>query len=97
MARAALELFISRTDAVKDRVLAAEVRRYSADGIVFHDAKTCPNNSNCRYGMPGRLAAVAGVPSVVVHSDLNDLRLHADEGVRLALEAFVEQVVEARR
>ncbi len=95
MARAALELFITRTDAVKERILAAEARRYSVHGIVFHDAKTCPNNSNCRYGMPGRLAAGPGVPSVVVHSDLNDLRLHADEGVRLALEAFVEQCAEA--
>jgi len=95
MASAALELFITRTDAVKERILAAEARRYSVDGIVFHDAKTCPNNSNCRYGMPGRLAAGPGVPSVVVHSDLNDLRLHSDEGVRLALEGFVEQCTEA--
>jgi benzoyl-CoA reductase/2-hydroxyglutaryl-CoA dehydratase subunit BcrC/BadD/HgdB len=95
MARASVELFITRTDAVKERVLADEARRYSVDGMVFHDAKTCPNNSNCRYGMPGRLAAGAGVPSVIVHSDLNDLRLHADEGVRLALEAFVEQCAEA--
>lgn len=97
MARAAIELFIARTDAVKERVLASEARRYAVDGIVFHDAKTCPNNSNCRYGLPGRLWRGAGVSSVIVHSDLNDLRLHADEGVRLALEAFVEQCAEARR
>ncbi len=95
MARAAVELFISRSDAVKEGILAAEARRYGVHGIVFHDAKTCPNNSNCRYGMPGRLLRGAGVPSVVLHSDLNDLRLHADEGVRLALEAFVEQCAEA--
>ena len=29
---------------------------FKFDGIVFHDAKTCPNNSNNRYGMPQRLA-----------------------------------------
>ncbi len=28
---------------------------YQFDGIIFHDAKTCPNNSNNRYGMPERL------------------------------------------
>lgn len=97
MARAAIELFIARTDVVKEMVLAGEAVRYRVDGIVFHDAKTCPNNSNCRYGMPARLREGKGLASVIVHSDLNDLRLHADEGVRLALEAFVEQCLEARR
>lgn len=91
MARAGLELFITRTDAVKEQILEAEVRRYQATGIVFHDAKTCPHNSNSRFGMPARLSRERGIPTVVIQSDLNDLRLHFDEGVHLALEAFVEQ------
>jgi len=91
MARAGLELFISRTDPVKERILEAEARRYGVSGIVFHDAKTCPYNSNSRFGMPQRLARERGIPTVTIQSDLNDLRLHFDEGVHLALEAFVEQ------
>jgi len=95
MARAGLDLFISRTDPVKERILAAEARRYGVSGIVFHDAKTCPHNSNSRFGMPRRLVRERGIPTVTIQSDLNDLRLHFDEGVHLALQAFVEQCREA--
>lgn len=95
MAQAGLELFISRTDPVKERILEEEARRYSVSGIVFHDAKTCPYNSNSRFGMPRRLTRDRGIPTVTIQSDLNDLRLHFDEGVHLALEAFVEQCREA--
>ena len=45
---------------------------YKIDGIIYHDAKTCPNNSNCRYGMPQRLEKKSGIPSLTIHGDLND-------------------------
>ena len=35
---------------------------YDVDGIVFHDCRTCPNNSNTRYGMPRRLSERLGIP-----------------------------------
>lgn len=93
MARASLELFISRTDAVKERILAGEARRFGIDGFVFHDARTCPNNTNSRYGMPERLESATGLPAVVLSGDLNDLRMFADDTARLAIEAFVEQLL----
>jgi benzoyl-CoA reductase/2-hydroxyglutaryl-CoA dehydratase subunit BcrC/BadD/HgdB len=92
MARASLELFITRTDAIKEKVLVAEARRFNVDGIVFHDARTCPANTNSRYGMPGRIESATGLPVVTIHGDLNDLRMVSDENVRLSLEAFVEQL-----
>jgi benzoyl-CoA reductase/2-hydroxyglutaryl-CoA dehydratase subunit BcrC/BadD/HgdB len=92
MARASLELFITRTDPVKERILAAEARRFGVDGFVFHDARTCPNNTNSRYGMPGRLEAATGLPTLVLPGDLNDLRMFSDDTSRLAIEAFVEQL-----
>lgn len=92
MARASLELFITRTDPVKERILADEARRFGVDGLVFHDARTCPNNTNSRYGMPGRLEAATGLPAVVLPGDLNDLRMFSDDTSRLAIEAFVEQL-----
>ena len=65
---------------------------FKIDGLIYHDAKTCPNNSNRRYGMPQRIEKQAGIPSLVLNGDLNDLRLVSDEQVRTNVEAFVEQL-----
>ena len=68
------------------------VKIFSLDGILFHDAKTCPANSNNRFGMPQRLADKLGIPSVVINGDLNDLRLYSEEQSITQIEAFVEQL-----
>ncbi|MFI5167884.1 MAG: 2-hydroxyacyl-CoA dehydratase subunit D [Thermoanaerobaculales bacterium] len=94
MARAYTELFIVRSEAFKERYLEAMIRDYAIDGVVFHDAKTCPNNSNNRYGLPVRLSARLGIPHVVISGDLNDLRLYSEEQTRTQVEALVEQLGE---
>ena len=50
------------------------VAKFKIDGILYHDAKTCPNNSNNRYGLPQRLQEKLGMPYLVINGDLNDLR-----------------------
>ncbi len=92
MARAYTELFIVRSEGFKERYLVRMVRDYGVDGIIYHDAKTCPNNSNNRYGLPDRLARQVGVPYVVINGDLNDLRLYSEEQARTQFEALVEQL-----
>jgi benzoyl-CoA reductase/2-hydroxyglutaryl-CoA dehydratase subunit BcrC/BadD/HgdB len=94
MARAYLELFIVRSEAYKQRYLKDMLQRFAIDGIVYHDAKTCPYNSNNRYGLPQRLEAETGVPSLVLSGDLNDLRCVSDEQMKINVEAFVEQLLE---
>ncbi len=94
MARAYTELFIVRDEAYKEAYMQAHIKRYGCQGIIFHDAKTCPNNSNSRYGLPQRFAEVHGVPSLVINGDLNDLRCFSDEQAKTNLEAFVEQLEE---
>ena len=94
MARAYLELFIVRSEQYKERYLADMLQRFRIDGIVYHDAKTCPYNSNNRYGLPQRLEALTGVPSLVLSGDLNDLRCVSDEQTKINVEAFVEQLKE---
>ena len=95
MARAYTNLFICRSDDYKEQYIARMVERYKIDGIVFHDSKTCPNNSNCRYQMPQRLQEQLGKPYLVIHGDLNDLRLYSEEQARTNIEAFIEQLTEA--
>jgi len=94
MARASTELFIVRDESYKERYLEEMVREYAIDGIIFHDAMTCPNNSNTRYGLPTRLCQRLGLPYVVIHGDLNDLRCYSEEQARTQFEALFEQLGE---
>ena len=95
MARAYLEIFIVRDENTKERSIEQMADKYKVDGILFHDAKTCPNNSNNRYGMPERLAKRLGLPTLVINGDLNDLRCYSEEQAKTNIEAFIEQL-EAR-
>jgi benzoyl-CoA reductase/2-hydroxyglutaryl-CoA dehydratase subunit BcrC/BadD/HgdB len=95
MAKAYTELFIVRDDAAKERYIKEMLQFFKVDGVIYHDAKTCPNNTNCRYGMSQRLAEATGIPSLTIHGDLNDLRMLSDEQTKTNVEAFIEQLDEA--
>jgi len=94
MARAYTELFIVRSDDEKEIYIKNMLDFFKVDGIIYHDAKTCPSNSNCRYGMPQRLEKQTGIPSLTINGDLNDLRLLSDEQTKTNVEAFIEQLEE---
>ena len=94
MARAYTELFIVRSDDYKETYLKEMLNSFKVDGIIYHDAKCCPNNSNASYGMPQRLEQQTGVPSLIINADLNDLRLISDEQTNTNVEAFIEQIEE---
>lgn len=96
MARAYTELFIVRSDEYKEGYIRDKLKFFNCDGIIYHDAKTCPNNSNCRYGMPQRLEAQTGIPALIINGDLNDLRLLSDEQTKTNVEAFIEQLEELK-
>ena len=92
MARAYSEIFIARDEVFKQSYIENMVETYKVDGILFHDAKTCPNNSNNRYGMPERLEKKLNIPTVTINGDLNDLRCYSEEQAKTNIEAFVEQL-----
>jgi benzoyl-CoA reductase/2-hydroxyglutaryl-CoA dehydratase subunit BcrC/BadD/HgdB len=96
MARAYTELFIVRSDYYKEIYIKKMIDFFKVDGIIYHDAKTCPNNSNCRYGMPERIQEATGLPSLIINGDLNDLRLISDEQTKTNIEAFIELLEENR-
>jgi len=97
MARAYTELFIVRNDAYKEKYIDEMVRFFKVDGIIFHDAKTCPNNSNNRYGMPERYKKEKGIPTLVINGDLNDLRCYSEEQAKTNIEAFIEMLAEKKK
>jgi benzoyl-CoA reductase/2-hydroxyglutaryl-CoA dehydratase subunit BcrC/BadD/HgdB len=94
MARAYTELFIVRDESYKEAYMDGWIKDFSVDGVIFHDARTCPNNSNSRYGMPQRMSKRLSVPSLVINGDLNDLRCYSEEQTKTNIEAFVEQLDE---
>ncbi|MFQ6128877.1 MAG: 2-hydroxyacyl-CoA dehydratase subunit D [Thermoplasmata archaeon] len=94
MALAYTKVFVNRSEPAKERYLLDMIKKFKVDGIVFHDARTCPNNSNARYGMPTRLMENHGIPVLTLDGDLNDLRCWSDDQATTNIEAFVEQLEE---
>lgn len=92
MAKAYTELFINRSETSKEKYLRNEFEKYQIDGIIYHNARTCPNNSNSRYGMPNRLELETNIPNLVIDADLNDLDVYSEEQTRTNIEAFCEQL-----
>ncbi len=96
MAKAYTELFIVRSDEVKERYIKRMFDFFKIDGIIYHNARTCPDNTNSEYGMPQRLTEETGIPSLVIDGDLNDLRCLSDEQTNTNIEAFIEQLEERK-
>jgi benzoyl-CoA reductase/2-hydroxyglutaryl-CoA dehydratase subunit BcrC/BadD/HgdB len=94
MAKAYTDIFICHSESWKERYIENLAGAFQVDGIIFHDARTCPNNSNSRYGMPHRLQERLHIPCLVLHGDLNDLRCYSEEQTKTNIEAFVEQLEE---
>ena len=66
------------------------MEKFAVAGVVYHEAKTCPHNTNTLFGLPDRLTQRTGVPHVIIHGDLNDLRCYSEEQARTQIEAFLE-------
>ncbi len=90
------QIFINRNEKVKMEMLVNWVKEYKADGIIFHDSKTCFNNSNARFGMPQRISEKYGIPTLVIEGDLNDMRFFSEQQSITKIETFIEQLEERK-
>ncbi|MCB0483330.1 MAG: 2-hydroxyacyl-CoA dehydratase, partial [Flavobacteriales bacterium] len=95
-ARAYTGIFINRSEKAKMKMLQDWFEEYQIDGIVYHDSKTCFNNSNARFGMPQRLRVSSGIPALVVEGDLCDLRFFSEGQSVTKIETFLEQLEEIK-
>jgi len=92
LAYAYTQIFINRGENFKLNYLKQMITDYRVDGIVFHDSKTCFNNSNNRFGLPQRLQEETGIGMLILDGDLNDLRFFPEERARTKVETFIEQL-----
>jgi len=96
MAKTSIEIFINRDEQIKEAFLTDMFDRFAIDGAIFHNARTCPNNTNSRFGMAQRLRDSLGIPIVVIDGDLSDVRFFSTAQTMTNLEAFIEQLEERR-
>ncbi|MBL1218372.1 MAG: 2-hydroxyacyl-CoA dehydratase [Planctomycetes bacterium] len=97
MARTSLEIFINRDEEYKQQFLTEMIQQFSIDGAIFHNARTCPNNTNSRFGMVERLRQSLDIPVLVIDGDLSDARFFSTAQTMTNVEAFIEQLEERRR
>ena len=86
------KIFINRSEKAKMKMLSSWLKEYNCDGILFHDTKTCFNNSNAKFGMPQRLKEKTGIPYLVIEGDLCDLRFFSEGQSVTKIETFIEQI-----
>lgn len=86
------QIFINRSEKAKKKMLTHWLSEFSCDGIIYHDTKTCFNNSNAKFGLPQRLKELTGVPYLVIEGDLCDLRFFSEGQSITKIETFIEQL-----
>lgn len=94
MAAAYLKIFINRGEKTKLELLKKQLVSFNIDGVIFHDAKTCFNNTNSRFGLPDRIRKETGIDTLTIDGDLNDLRFFSDGQSQTKIETFIEQLSE---
>ena len=92
LALAYTEIFINRSEKAKMKMLKQWLNEFSCDGIIFHDSKTCFNNSNAKFGLPQRLKEETGIPYLIIEGDLCDLRFFSEGQSITKIETFIEQL-----
>lgn len=85
-------IFINRSEKAKLRILKKLISDFKINGIIFHEAKTCFNNSNSRFGMPQRLKEETGIETLIIEGDLCDLRFFSEEQSTIKIETLLEQI-----
>ncbi len=86
------QLYIAGDDTRRLEFLRGSVDKFNINGVIYHEAWTCPFTSESRYGLPARLRDLLGIPYIVINGDLNDLRCYSDEQTSLKVEAFIEEL-----
>ncbi len=86
-----LSVFPNRAREYKVRYLKAQLTKYSVDAVVHHDARTCPEHSNVRYGTHMRLQRDTGIPPIVLEADTHDDRLVSLDGLERQIIEFIEK------
>ena len=90
MARCYAGLYPNMSSSHKENFLRADLERFGADAIIYHDGRTARKHSSARDGLPQRLHAANGLPYIVVEADTHDPRLFSLDSLDRKLVEFIE-------
>ena len=90
MARVYTGIFHNRADAWKEEYLLKAFSDYSVDGVVYHEGRTAPYQSNVRYGLEFQLRRRSGLHALVLEADTHDLRVFSMNQIMQKLRDFIE-------
>ncbi len=83
-------IFHNRSDAWKEDQLVNTFNDFGVDGVIYHEGRTTPSQSNVRYGLEVRLGRRTGLKALVLEADTHDLRLFSMNQVMQKLRDFIE-------
>ncbi len=83
-------IFHNRSDAWKEDHLVNAFNDFGVDGVIYHEGRTAPSQSNVRYGLEVRLGRRTGLSALVLEGDTHDLRLFSMNQVMQKLRDFIE-------
>jgi len=90
MARCYAGLYPNMSSSHKETFLRAELERFGADAIIYHDGRTARKHSSVRDGLALRLFAANSLPYMVMEADTHDLRLFSLDSLDRKLVEFIE-------
>ncbi|HPQ08615.1 MAG TPA: 2-hydroxyacyl-CoA dehydratase family protein [Bacteroidia bacterium] len=91
------KIFINRSEKVKTQMLLNWAKEYNVDGIIFHDTKTCFNNSNAKFGLPQKIQEKYHIPTLIIEGDLCDMRMFSEGQSITKIETFLEQIGDIKK
>ena len=90
MARVYTGIFHNRSDAFKEDHLVDLLEDFGIDGVIYHEGRTAPYQSNVRYGLEVRLRRRTGLHALVLEADTHDQRLFSINQIMQKLRDFIE-------
>lgn len=85
-----LNVFSNRDIETRASLTLDLMKRYSANGYIFHSNRSCKSSAFGAYDIIRILTEKTGIPGMVVDSDMGDPRFFSEEQFRMKLEVYLE-------
>jgi len=79
------------TDLMAENILRM-VKRYDADGVVFHSNRSCKPYSLGQYDIQRIVQQKAGIPTLMIEADMVDERSFSESQIETRIDAFIEML-----
>jgi len=96
LAKSYIAPYINRGFEQRLKTLEELMEKFSADGIVFHSARSCKAYSLGMYDLKEALSKRTGKPGLLIEGDIADERMWSEGQYSTRIEAFMESLNAAK-